>query len=68
MRHLEDKSSNNFLPKWPKLFKVVIKALNLKEIELFGHQYTWLGPSDDPTYEKLDRILVSTKWEEQLPL
>jgi hypothetical protein len=28
-----------------------------------GRQYTWARPGDNPTYEKLDRVLVSTKWK-----
>lgn len=37
------------------LFNVVIEALDLKEIVIYGHQYTWVGPGDDPTFEKLDK-------------
>jgi len=33
-----------------------------------GRQYTWVGPEDCPTFEKLDRVLVSTEWESQFPL
>lgn len=33
-----------------------------------GRQYTWAGPGDNPTFEKLDRILVSTEWEIMFPL
>jgi hypothetical protein len=28
-----------------------------------GRQYIWAGSGDNPTYEKLDRVLVSTEWE-----
>jgi hypothetical protein len=33
-----------------------------------GRQYTWAGAGDNPTFEKLDRVLVSTEWEDQFPL
>lgn len=33
-----------------------------------GHQYTWAEYGDDPTLEKVDRVLVSTEWEEKFPL
>lgn len=33
-----------------------------------GRKYTWAGPGDDPTFEKLDRVLVSTEWEDKYPL
>jgi hypothetical protein len=32
-----------------------------------GHRYTWANSRDIPTYEKLDRILVATEWEERYP-
>ena len=33
-----------------------------------GRQFTWAGPGDNPTFEKLDRVLVSTDWEDKFPL
>jgi hypothetical protein len=30
---------------------------------MFDRQYTWTGPGDSPTYEKLDKVLASTEWE-----
>jgi hypothetical protein len=68
MRSLEDKSSRIFDPKWPSLFNVVVEYLDLREIVMTGRQYTWAGPGDNPTFEKLDRVLVSTDWEIQFPL
>ena len=68
MRHPEDKSIYNFDTKWPNLFNAVIETLDLKEIVMSGRQYTWVGPGDEPTYEKLDRVLVSTKWEDKYTL
>jgi hypothetical protein len=54
MRRLEDKSSGNFDPKWPGVFNAVIESLDLREIVMTGRQYTWAGPGDNPTFEKLD--------------
>jgi len=68
MRTSEDKSSGDFDCKWPNLFNAVIESLELKEIVMSGRQYTWAGPGDNPTYEKLDRILVTAEWEDQFPL
>ena len=67
-RHPDDKSTDNFDTKWPNLFNAVIETLDLKEIVMSGRQYTWAGPRDEPTYEKLDRVLVSTEWEDKYPL
>jgi hypothetical protein len=47
---------------------MTIQSLELKEIEMSGRQYTWASSEDDPTFEKLDRILVSPEWEQKFPL
>jgi len=62
MRHPDDKSKGHFDTKWPNIFNAVIESVDLKEIVMSGQQYTWAEPGDDPTYEKLDRVLVSTEW------
>ena len=33
-----------------------------------GRKYTWANSLQTPTYEKLDRILMATEWEEKFPL
>jgi hypothetical protein len=68
MRHPDDKSTNNFDTRWLNLFNAVLETLQLKEIVMFGRQYTWAGPGDNPTYKKLDRVLVSIEWEHKYPL
>jgi len=68
MRYPHEKSKSTFDTKWPNLFNAVIQAFDLKEIDMSGHLYTWAGPGDDPTYEKLDRVLLSTEWEDKFPL
>jgi exonuclease III len=68
MRKPEDKRSGDFDNKWPSLFNVVIESLDLREIVMTGRQYTWAGSGDNPTYEKLDRVVVSTEWEINFPL
>jgi hypothetical protein len=68
MRHPDDKNTDNFNTRWPNLFNAVIETLQLKEFVMSGRQYMWAGPGDNPTYEKLDRVLVSTEWEHNYPL
>ena len=68
MRHPDDKSTDNFDSKWPNIFNAVIETLDLKEIVMSGRQYTWAGPGDEPTFVKLDRVLVSTEWKDKYPL
>jgi endonuclease/exonuclease/phosphatase family metal-dependent hydrolase len=33
-----------------------------------GRKFTWANSRRVPTYEKLDRVLVSTEWEQNFPL
>lgn len=33
-----------------------------------GRKYTWANSLPNPTYEKLDRILMATEWEQKFPL
>jgi hypothetical protein len=63
----EDKSSGDFDNKWSSLFNAVIESLYLREIVMTGRQYTRAGSGDNPTYEKFDRVLVSTEWEINFP-
>ena len=36
MRHNKEKNKDNFNPRWPFLFNVVIDSFDLREIELTG--------------------------------
>jgi hypothetical protein len=40
----------------------------LREIALLGRQFTWANRRENPTYEKLDRILSTVEWEQKFPL
>jgi hypothetical protein len=42
--------------------------LNLRELEMTGRRYTWANFAEVPTYEKLDRVLVTTDWEQKFSL
>jgi hypothetical protein len=39
----------------------VIDGLNLRELEMSGRKFTWANSLPNPTFEKLDRILMSTE-------
>ncbi|PVH35203.1 hypothetical protein PAHAL_7G126000 [Panicum hallii] len=67
LRKSSEKNKNNFNPRWPFLFNAVIDGLNLRELELTGRQFTWANSRANPTYERLDRILMSTEWELHFP-
>ena len=67
MRGPQEKSKGNFANRWPFLFNAVIDAYNLRELELSGRQFTWANNLSNQTFEKLDRILVTTEWETKYP-
>ena len=50
------------------MFNTIIESLDLREIELSGRKITWANTLQNPTYEKLDRVLASVDWEQKFPL
>lgn len=68
IRNPSEKNNERYNDKWPFLFNAIINGLNLREIEMSERKYTWANSLANPTYEKLDRVLVSTVWEQHFPL
>lgn len=54
--------------RWSVLFNAIISQGELMEIQLSGRRYTWSNNHENPTYELLDRVLVSPSWEDTFPL
>uniref|UniRef100_A0A0A9CQM2 Endonuclease/exonuclease/phosphatase domain-containing protein n=1 Tax=Arundo donax TaxID=35708 RepID=A0A0A9CQM2_ARUDO len=46
----------------------IINSCNLREIYMSGGKYTWSNNQVNPTMEKLDRMLINSKWELEFPL
>lgn len=67
IRGPNDKNNDRYDDRWPSLFNAVINSLDLKELELTGRNYTWANSLLEPTFERLDRVLVSTDWELKFP-
>jgi hypothetical protein len=61
LRHPSEKNNTNYNVRWPLLFNVVIDGLDLRELEVTGQKYTWANNLTSPTFEKFDRILVTTR-------
>jgi len=61
MRHSKEKNKKKFNPRWPFLFNAVIDSFDLWQIDLEGRQFTWANSLSDPTFEKLDRVLMTTE-------
>jgi exonuclease III len=68
LRHPSEKNNPNYNARWPFLFNVVINGLNLRELEMSKRKFTWANNLAQPTFEKLNQILITTKWEEKFPL
>jgi endonuclease/exonuclease/phosphatase family metal-dependent hydrolase len=63
-----EKNNDKFDGRWLFLSNAVIDSLDLREIEMSDHKFTWANSRRVPTYEKLDRVLVSIEWEQNFPL
>jgi hypothetical protein len=63
-----EKSKVHFDIHWPFLCNAIIDNLDLREVSMVGRQFTWANSLPDPTYEKLDRVLMDTDWEEKYPM
>jgi hypothetical protein len=48
-------------------FRRFIIELELKEIPLLGHRYTWSNERESPTFVKVDRMLCTSDWENIYP-
>jgi hypothetical protein len=68
IRNTSEKNNDRFDERWPFLFNAVIDSLDLREIEMSGRRFTWANSRRVPTYERVDRVLISTEWEQQYPL
>jgi hypothetical protein len=63
-----EKSNDRYDDRWPFLFNAIIDGLDLWEIEMPRRKYTWANSLSTPTYERLNRVLVSTDWEQNFSL
>jgi endonuclease/exonuclease/phosphatase family metal-dependent hydrolase len=68
LRFRHEKSKGQFDDHWPFLFNAVIDSLDLREVTMIGRQFTWENSLPDPTYEKLDRVLMDANWESKFPM
>ncbi len=48
-------------------FSDFIESQNLVDLPLMGGSYMWCNGAAIPSMSRIDRILVSTEWEEQYP-
>ena len=55
-----EKNNDNFDNIWPFLFNTIIDG--------FSRNYIWTNNLPVLTYEKVDRVLMSTEWEQKFSL
>ena len=63
LRRLEDKNTPFVLNKWSAMFNAIIEYNVMLELDLSRRSYTWSNNRNPPTFEKLDRFLLSPEWE-----
>jgi hypothetical protein len=68
LRFRYEKSKGRFEDHWPFLFNAVIDSLDLREVSMIGRQFTLANSLPDPTFEKLDRVLMDANWESKFPM
>jgi exonuclease III len=68
LRYPLEKNNDRYNARWSFLFNAVIDGLNLRELQMSGRKYTWANNLANPTFEKLDQVLLTTEWEEKFLL
>jgi hypothetical protein len=63
LRRENDKNKPGGTNKWSFLFNAIIDQCGLIELDLVGRQFTWSNNRFEPTFEKLNRFLVSPEWD-----
>ncbi|KAL4191825.1 hypothetical protein AMTRI_Chr06g190990 [Amborella trichopoda] len=66
-RWSHERNSNSIISQGMMDFSDFISRNELLEIPLQGNRFTWSNHSSQPSLSKLDRLLLSSNWEEQFP-
>jgi hypothetical protein len=68
IRSPDDKNNVNVNPALMNMFNMFIDLHQFQEIKRCGSKYTWTNKQATPVMKNLDRILMSTEWENKFPL
>ena len=68
LRFSSEKNKHFVGGKATDLFNWVINTHELRDLPLTGGAYTWSNNQQNPTLERLDRVLISESWERLFPL
>ena len=67
IRFSSDKNKPSVVHKHTYLFNNIISIYELLDIHLVGGKYIWSNNQENPTLERLDRVLISKQWEDLFP-
>jgi hypothetical protein len=62
-----DKNNDNLDRAMMGRFRRFLNEVDLKEIPLLGHKYTWSNERSSPTLVRLDRAFCCLEWENIFP-
>jgi hypothetical protein len=68
LRFANEKNKGCGVTRFSDEFNSIINKFALRELPLSGGMFTWSNNQENPTLEKLDRILINHDWENLFPL
>ena len=68
IRNNSEKNKPGGVDHFSFVFNAIIEHAGLRDLPLNGRKYTWDNNSPEPTFEKLDRVLICPDWEDTYPL
>jgi hypothetical protein len=63
LRYSKEKNKNFNNNRFSEMFNWVINSYEPRDVSLSGGLFTWSNNQDNPTLERLDRVLISPEWE-----
>ena len=67
LRFTSEKNKGGGIHRHSGVFNSIIAAQELIDIHMAGGKFTWSNNQNNPTLERLDRILISKDWEDLYP-
>lgn len=67
IRFATEKHKLTGVHKHTAVFNAIISGQELLDLHMTGGKFTWSNNQENPTLERLDRILISKDWEKIFP-
>lgn len=68
IRYANERNKKSGIHRHSRIFNTLISFHELRELDMSGGVFTWSNNQENPTLEKLDRLLISKDWEDLFPL